>query len=69
MKKTQSTCHEIAGRKLVCLHCGHDRFWTRRILMNTRLASLFDFDWANREATTDVCEACGRIEWFLDKQR
>jgi len=33
-------------------------------LLNTRVASFFNFDWANRSALTYVCEQCGHILWF-----
>lgn len=33
--------------------------------MNTRGASFFNFDWANKGATNHVCERCGYVYWFL----
>jgi hypothetical protein len=58
----------IAGRVLVCAHCGGDRFDSRSAKLNTTLAELFDFAWANRSATCFVCRGCSRIEWFLSPQ-
>ena len=40
------------------LHAGY--------LLNTRAASFFNFDWANRAALTYICEQCGHILWFAD---
>ncbi|MDQ7793317.1 MAG: DNA-binding protein [bacterium] len=57
--------HEVAGRKLACPFCDHNRFWTRRTLMNTRGATFFNLDWANREAHNYICEQCGYVLWFM----
>jgi len=54
------------GQKLKCSICEHDRFWSRRTLMNTRAFSFFDFDWANRTAVNYVCDKCGFIFWFFE---
>jgi hypothetical protein len=35
--------------------------------MNTRAATFFNFDWANRKATNHVCDRCGYVFWFLRK--
>jgi len=56
-----------AGKKLVCPVCNHDRFWQRETLMNTRGASFFNLDWANKKATNHVCDSCGYVFWFLEK--
>lgn len=55
-----------AGQTLKCPVCEHDRFWSRRTLMNTRAFTLFDFDWANRTAVNYVCDNCGYIFWFFE---
>jgi hypothetical protein len=55
----------VAGRALVCAHCGGDRFDSRSAKLNTTFAELFDLAWANRSATCFVCRGCTRIEWFL----
>ncbi len=56
------------GHKLRCVVCEHDRFWSRTTLLNTRLATLLGFDWANREAVNHVCERCGYIFWFFEPE-
>jgi hypothetical protein len=58
---------EIAGRRLVCPVCQGERFTTRRTLLNTRGATFFGLDWANRNATNHICGRCGYIFWFLPK--
>jgi len=54
------------GKKLICPVCSHDRFWSRRTLMNTRGATFFNFDWANKDAVNYVCNDCGYIFWFFE---
>ncbi|MBT8234896.1 MAG: DNA-binding protein [Bacteroidia bacterium] len=56
---------EVKGIPLRCGHCQHDEFYQRRTLLNTRLFSLLDVDWANRNANCYICTNCGHIEWFL----
>jgi predicted nucleic-acid-binding Zn-ribbon protein len=56
------------GHKLRCVVCAHDRFWSRTTLLNTRLATLLGFDWANKEAMNYVCENCGYIFWFFQDE-
>jgi predicted nucleic-acid-binding Zn-ribbon protein len=59
--------YELAGKLVVCPHCGHDRFAEGKAQLNTAGMSFLNLDWANRTATTLVCGQCGRIEWFLQK--
>jgi len=40
----------LKDNPLICPICGNQLFYTRRILLNTVTASLFDLDWANRRA-------------------
>jgi hypothetical protein len=54
-----------SGRMLSCLICEHNRFYERKSLLNTRMASLFHVDWANSEAINFVCARCGYVHWFL----
>jgi len=54
-----------SGKQLSCLVCGYARFHERNALLNTRAATFFKFDWANREATNFVCANCGYVHWFL----
>ena len=57
----------VHGRGLRCPHCEHDRFWSRTTLMNTKGATFFGFEWANKEAQNFVCDQCGYVMWFLQK--
>lgn len=57
----------ILGQKVQCPRCGHDKFESRDVLLNTPAMTFFGFDWANRTATALICGSCSRIEWFLNK--
>lgn len=61
--------YDVYGKKLVCPHCGGEKFWTRETLMNTRASTFFGFDWANRKAQNYVCNKCGYVFWFLNRKQ
>ena len=54
----------VRGRHLACPVCRHSQFYTREYLLNTRAATFFNFDWANKAAQTYICEQCSHILWF-----
>ncbi len=56
--------YSAGGKQIRCLHCGHDKFETREMLMNTTGATLLNLDWLNAAATALVCKKCSRIELF-----
>ena len=58
---------EVKGYKLSCPVCGHNKFWTRQTLMNTRGLTFFNLDWANQSADNYICDNCGYVMWFLEK--
>ncbi len=57
----------VKGKKLTCRICGHDYFIYREAQLNTKTATLFNLDWANKTASCYVCNNCSHIEWFLEK--
>ena len=59
--------HNVHGKDLICPHCEHNQFWTRTTLMNTKGATFFGLEWANKHATNYVCDRCGYVFWFLAK--
>lgn len=59
-----STRFAVIGKTVLCPHCGSDEFSSREILLNTRGATFFNFDWLNRGAVTLTCNKCSHIEWF-----
>jgi DNA-directed RNA polymerase subunit RPC12/RpoP len=56
---------EVEGKTIPCPICGHDRFWTRKTLMDTRGAAFFGVDWTNPSAENYICNRCGHVLWFL----
>ena len=68
MEESEAGRYEIDGRPVKCPHCGNDLFWTRTTLMNTRGVTFLGFDWANKEAQNYICDRCGYVLWFLDKE-
>ena len=57
----------VKNRKLFCPVCENDQFIETRAQLNTAMASLFDVDFANKEATCFVCSECTYIYWFRGK--
>ena len=56
--------YSAAGKKIVCEHCGHSQFHEGEALLNTVGMTFLGLDWANKTATTLMCDACGRIHWY-----
>jgi predicted nucleic-acid-binding Zn-ribbon protein len=54
----------VHGKPLTCVVCRHTSFHERDSLLNTRLATFFNFDWANAQAINYICTRCGYIHWF-----
>ncbi len=55
----------MGSKQLACTVCGCTGFHERNSLLNTRAATFFRFDWANKEATNYICSNCGYIFWFM----
>ena len=55
----------LGGVKLMCKHCGHDRFNTRNALLNTKVLTFFETDWLANTAEVFVCARCGFLHWVL----
>lgn len=66
-KKSEDQTIEIKGHELKCPICNHNRFWTRRVQLNTAVASFFNLDWTNRSTNCYVCSECTHISWFLNE--
>ncbi|EHF02941.1 hypothetical protein HMPREF1008_00586 [Olsenella sp. oral taxon 809 str. F0356] len=54
----------IAGKAVVCPHCGGTRFLEGKAQLNTAGMSFLNLDWLNRSVTVLECAHCGRIQWF-----
>lgn len=59
--------YTIAGRKLVCPHCGGDQFDRREAQLNTRALTFLGLDWADARADAYECTRCGHLEFFVDR--
>lgn len=55
------------GVKLVCQICGHDQFWRKETLMNTRGFSIMGWEFFNRAADNLICNQCDYVHWFFSK--
>jgi len=58
---------KIQGHDLKCHHCGHNRFRSRTILLNTRGLTFLELDWLNADAQVFVCGRCGFLTWFASE--
>ena len=54
----------VAGKQVICGHCGGAEFDCREVRLNTRGATFMKLDWLNRGAAALTCKSCSRIEWF-----
>jgi predicted nucleic-acid-binding Zn-ribbon protein len=66
-KNPEAIEYEIKGHKLSCPICGNTLFYARKTLLNTRGATFFGLDWANKNADNYICENCGHILWFSEE--
>ena len=57
----------IKGNKLTCFVCKNDTFWERETLMNTKKLTFFKLDWLNKKAQNLICDNCGHVHWFMNK--
>jgi predicted nucleic-acid-binding Zn-ribbon protein len=62
--KGEPACYFAGGKQIACEHCGHQEFDEGQAQLNTAGMSFFGLDWANKTATTLMCDACGRIHWY-----
>lgn len=58
---------EVAGKQVVCSHCGGTEFEQSEALLDSAGMSFFGFEWAGSSATVLICKHCGHVEWFLDE--
>jgi hypothetical protein len=59
--------YAAAGKKILCAHCGGNVFAGKTALLNTKIMTFLDFDWADPSATTLACINCGYVQWFAKK--
>ncbi|MGB5370429.1 MAG: hypothetical protein WBN18_08360 [Flavobacteriaceae bacterium] len=68
LEKTPAQPLKVKDKVRLCYICGHDLFFHRKAQLNTRLATLFNVDWANKSAHCHVCADGSHIEWFMEEQ-
>jgi predicted nucleic-acid-binding Zn-ribbon protein len=59
--------YEVSGIKAVCPHCKNTLFKSGSAQLNTAGMTYMGLDWANKSASTLVCNNCGNVQWFLNK--
>jgi hypothetical protein len=67
-KKAEPHTVEVMGKDFRCPVCANLNFWSRRVQLNTTVATFFNLDWTNRSATCFVCSNCTHISWFLGEK-
>ena len=55
----------VANDELKCQICGHNRFFTSKAQLNTRMLTFLNLDFFNHSALCHTCEQCGYVHWFL----
>ena len=58
----------IAGGKILhCQHCDETHFLEGSAQLNTAGMTFLNMDWANKSATTLMCDNCSLIHWFGER--
>lgn len=52
---------------ITCPCCQNDTFDKDSRQLNSRGATFFSFDWANKAATILICQRCSYILWFMEQ--
>lgn len=55
----------VGDTAIVCPCCQNNTFDKDYRQLNSRGATFFGFDWANRNAAILVCKQCTHIMWFM----
>lgn len=61
--------YRIRNIEIKCPNCQNDTFDFDRRQLNTKGATFFGLDWANRDAFLLVCRNCTYISWYMDEPR
>lgn len=46
----------VSGKKLICSHCGNDRFINKSFMINNH--------GVNQTSENYICDKCGLVYWF-----
>lgn len=55
---------KVRNKIIACACCQNNTFGKDYRQLNSRGATFFGFDWANRNATVLICRECSHIMWF-----
>ncbi|MGG3886031.1 hypothetical protein [Brevibacillus panacihumi] len=58
--------YQMGGVRLTCPCCQNDTFQKDYRQLNSRGATFFGLDWANKEAAILICKRCSYISWFME---
>lgn len=58
---------KINGIKIECPICRNDTFEKDYRQLNSRAATFFNFEWANKNAVILICKHCSHISWFMNE--
>lgn len=59
--------YKVGHVNLVCPFCQNDTFDKDYRQLNTKGATFFNLDWANRDAVILTCTQCSHISWFMNE--
>jgi len=57
--------YQAGDTDITCPCCQNDTFDKDYRQLNTKGATFFNLDWANRDATILICKKCTHISWFM----
>lgn len=60
---------EINGQPARCQMCGHDEFHRRKTHVDTALQRSLNPEWSDSPGYCLICDRCGFIHWFMQKQQ
>jgi len=58
---------QINGKFLKCLYCGHDKFTTNNIALNSSLMAGLDMEFFSKQGKAYICGKCGYKHEFYGK--
>lgn len=57
--------YKVGDIPVICPCCQNDTFDKDYRQLNSRGATFFNLDWANKNATILICNRCTYISWFM----
>jgi hypothetical protein len=62
--KSTPTRYTVGAHAITCPQCSGQLFRHGKAQLNTRMLSFLDLDWADKSATTLICNQCSNIVWL-----